>query len=67
MNDIVEYMINKIREELVGYTIKEPIADIENESFGFQAVKGKKRINVWVECDEEGNGPGWLYIEKEKK
>jgi hypothetical protein len=28
-------------------------------------MKGGKQIVVWVNCDAEGNGPGWLDIEPE--
>jgi len=34
-----------------------------DESFGFRVVKGKKKFNVWVSMDPEGNGPGHLEIE----
>lgn len=38
----------------------------EPDSFGF-AVRTRtgKTMNVWVDCDPEGNGPGHLNIEPE--
>ena len=61
--------------QLVGGTI---IATLQDEpgtargtanegSFGFQVrtLKGQV-LDVWVDCDPEGNGPGHLEIEPDK-
>jgi len=28
--------------------------------------KGKAKKVCWVDCDPEGNGPGWLQIEEKE-
>ncbi len=57
---------------LVGGKITNPIRSGEDEEdwggemFGFLVkCKDGKTRNVWVQCDAEGNGPGWLAIEEE--
>jgi len=52
-------------DTLSGGTIEHPVFDDTpgDESFGFRVVKGKKKFNVWVSRDPEGNGPGHLEIE----
>jgi len=64
-----QYMADAIGKELVGTTIKGSLITPDGESFGFQVVRkapGRGNydvIDVWVDCDPEGNGPGWLNIE----
>ena len=36
-----------------------------SSSFGLTLRRGRKTLNVWVDCDPEGNGPGHLNIEEE--
>jgi len=66
-----EYMAAMIADKLVGGQIRGAIIDEDHESFGFDVVlKAKGRGNysvhrVWVNCDAEGNGPGWLDIIEE--
>jgi hypothetical protein len=63
MNDS-EYEIEQIEKQLIGGTITAAI--VSGESFGFEVKTRKgKKINVWVDCDPEGNGPGHLDIESE--
>ena len=52
-------------QPLVGGTIT-TILD-GGESFGFQVrTRAGKKVNVWVDCDPEGNGPGHLSLEPDK-
>jgi len=57
-------MNEEIVKNLIGATITSSILDEENDYFGFR-VKNKegKEMNVWVDCDPEGNGCGHLNIE----
>jgi len=61
-----EYMADFINKNLAGTTIRKAIITEDKESFGFEVVKkAKGRGNytthvIWVDCDAEGNGPGWL-------
>ncbi len=58
---------------LMGGKIVNPIRsgdadDWGGEMFGFQVkCKDGKTRNVWVQCDAEGNGCGWLAIEEDEK
>ena len=57
-----DYMLKHL-EQLVGQTITGLLQDKdEPEIVGFQT----KSFDVWVLCDPEGNGPGFLEIEKKK-
>lgn len=56
---------------LVGATITmmisapaDPEDDFDISSWGFQCKKGKRNFNVWIDMDDEGNGPGALSIEE---
>jgi len=61
-------MASEIAQKLGGGTIHKALISDDSESFGFEVVvKGDGRGNynvlaVWVDCDAEGNGPGWLSI-----
>jgi len=67
-----EYMSQEILEKLVGWRIVGSALSDDGESFGLivqsprhNVNEGPKRKTVWVDCDAEGNGPGWLNIEPE--
>lgn len=55
-----EYMIERIKKEMLGRTIIEAVMSSNEESYGF---KLDNDLVVWVDCDAEGNGPGWLSME----
>lgn len=63
----IEYMTKEIADKLVGAkitgAIESPGNDFSEGSFGFQVTTAKgQSIQVWVDMDPEGNGPGWLQI-----
>ncbi len=63
----IEYMTKEIADKLVGAkitgAIESPGNDFSEGSFGFNVTaKGGKKLQVWVDMDPEGNGPGWLQI-----
>ena len=65
-----EYMSNEIIKKLMGWQIVGAALSGDHESFGFVISRdphGKpiQRKTVWVDCDAEGNGPGWLSVEGE--
>ena len=70
MSSDTEYMIETIKNQLTGTQIRNAIMDSTGEFFGFQVVKKAEGrgnydvLTVWVNCDAEGNGPGWLDIEE---
>lgn len=51
---------------LIGWKIVATTITPDNESYGFVAQKGESRKICWIDCDPEGNGPGWLQIENEE-
>lgn len=51
-------------KRLVGFTVEGVCHTEDGESFGLTLRRGKERMNVWVDCDPEGNGPGHLAIEE---
>lgn len=61
-------MLRECRQ-LVGAKITNLIqtpAGEDDQMFGFTAnLASGKSVDVWVQCDPEGNGPGWLNIERE--
>lgn len=68
MTSDVDFMVKEIDAKLLGATIRNAVRTPDGNSFGFELVsKAKGRGNydvftVWVDCDAEGNGPGWLNI-----
>lgn len=68
MSHDVKYMTEQIQRGLVGAKIMVALRSEDNESFGFRVKAKDNRIfDVWVDCDAEGNGPGWLSIERSGK
>lgn len=67
-NEDVKYAADRLMDELVGFTIVGVVMSHDPESYGFRVqrprggTKVEKKV-VWVDCDPEGNGPGWLSIE----
>ena len=57
-----EFMIEKIKP-LTGAKIIGAATTADGESFGLVIKKGKTETVLWVMCDAEGNGSGWLDIE----
>lgn len=56
--------INMILPELVGFKITGGAKDASGEFWGFTCQKGKEKKIVWVNCDPEGNGAGFLEVQK---
>ena len=50
-------------EQFVGKKVTSVVVDEDHEFMGLQFDNGKI---AWVQCDPEGNGPGFLAIEKSK-
>ena len=55
-----EYMVDRMKKELLGRTITEIVISDDKVSFGFRVDSD---LLCWVDCDPEGNGPGWLAME----
>lgn len=64
-----EFLAKEITEKLVGTTINNAVISKDKEEVGFQVVKKAQGrgnyevITVWIMCDPEGNGAGFLSIE----
>ncbi len=65
MSTDAQYMVKEIMSKLVGAIIIDAITstDDDDATFGFIVRRDDKEFPVWVDCDAEGNGPGWLSIE----
>jgi hypothetical protein len=59
----VEAEIQQARQ-LLGFTVTGICHTGDFGSFGLTLRRGRKTLNVWVDCDPEGNGPGHLNIEE---
>lgn len=64
----VKYAAEHLKQ-LIGFKIVDTVTTPDNESYGFvverKALKKPYAKKVcWVDCDPEGNGPGWLQIEE---
>ena len=66
-NEFVEACLDRLVPQLVGHTITGGVKDDTGEYWGFcvEGKRGGKTVKkvVFVNCDPEGNGPGWLEIE----
>jgi len=60
-------------KKFVGYEIVSICEDPENNSYGLviersddidAAALGANRTLLWIDCDPEGNGPGFVSIEE---
>lgn len=64
----VSYAADRLKE-LVGWQIVGTVTTEDRESYGFIVQRdphGKpiERKTCWIDCDPEGNGPGWIAIEE---
>ena len=55
----------KQAKRLLGFAVVGACHTEDFGSFGLTLKKGRKTLNIWVDCDPEGNGPGHLNIEEE--
>jgi hypothetical protein len=66
-NKYAQACLDRLVPELVGLTITGGAVDDTGEFWGFtvEGTKGGKTVKkvVFVLCDPEGNGPGFLEIE----
>lgn len=62
MKHPTDYEVDQIIEKLIGFKITGAVQSECKEHFGLRLKKGSKALNVWVDCDPEGNGPGHLHI-----
>ena len=64
----MEYIEAEVKQaqKLVGYQVVGVCRTANQDSFGLIVRKGSRTLNVWVDCDPEGNGPGHLNLEVEK-
>ena len=51
---------------LVGGRIIDTVITPDSDSYGFVVRKGDETKVCWVDCDSEGNGPGWIAIQERK-
>ena len=59
-----KYSAEEINKRLVGGKITDVVVTPDNDAFGFIVKRPKEPALVcWVDCDPEGNGPGFLNIE----
>ena len=58
-----EYQAKQISDKLVNAKIVGAALTEDKECFGIVLKKGSKQFTVWVDCDAEGNGAGWLSID----
>ena len=67
MDPVQEHVQAEVRQaqQLVGFTVESICHTEDFTSFGLTLRRGRKTLNVWVDCDPEGNGPGHLNVEEE--
>ena len=67
-NKYARACLDRLIPELVGLTITGGAVDDTGEFWGFtvEGRKGRKTVKkvVFVLCDPEGNGPGFLEVEE---
>ncbi len=57
-------------KKLIGWQIVDTVMTPDNESYGFIVQKDPhgepiERKVCWVDCDPEGNGPGWISVQEQ--
>jgi len=62
----VTYAAEQLKK-LIGGTITDTVMTPDSESYGFVVEKDGNATVCWVDCDPEGNGAGWISMEKQKK
>ena len=65
MNE-AQAFIDMIIPKIQGFTITGAVKDSTDEYWGFICKKGKQEKIVWVLCDPEGNGAGFLDVQENK-
>ena len=67
MSTDAQFMADQIGEKLIGWRITGAIipdaSDGPDQRFGLQVKQGNKVQHLWIDCDAESNGPGWMAIE----
>jgi hypothetical protein len=63
MSNNVKYEVKQIKDKLIGGLITGVCEDRTGESFGLTVKTKDGILRVWVDRDEEGNGPGHLDIQ----
>ena len=73
MRTEVDFFAGEIKQ-LIGFTIVDVVVTKDKESWGFiverQPVPGVSKLAekiCWVDCDPEGNGPGFIKVEEAPK
>ena len=64
----VKYAVKRL-EKLVGWQIVGTVSTPDDTSYGFVVQRDSHGTAIqkkvcWVDCDPEGNGPGWIQIEE---
>ena len=60
----IDYQVEKAKH-LIGFTIDDVLDG--GEDWGLMVSKGEEKMIVWVDKDEEGNGPGALTFDKKEE
>ena len=53
-------------KQLIGGKITDTVVTEDEESYGFVVEKDGAKKVCWVDCDPEGNGPGFVSIEEKE-
>jgi hypothetical protein len=62
----VKFYADKVTNALAGFEIVRGIMDEKSNSWGMLVKKGDVKYIVWIDMDEEGNGPGAISIDPER-
>ena len=64
-NGDVKFAVDQSNKKLIGTQVVGTILTPDEEAWGLQVrTQDGNELLVWVDCDPEGNGPGWLQIEE---
>lgn len=68
MQGTVKYQVEHVIGRLIGATITGAAVVPGDVDFGLELrLRDGTRAVAWVQCDAEGNGPGWLALEIQPK
>ena len=59
-----EWALANMNKKLVDGKITGTCATEDGESYGIIVKNGNKEFRCWIDCDPEGNGPGFMKIEE---
>lgn len=56
--------MQQILKPYIGWTFVDIVHTPNQDAFGLRLKRGERSVVLWVDCDAEANGPGWISPEE---